>query len=125
MSDFMLKGIGTDLLEIFRVEKIYQRHGERFIRRILTKAEISESQTRKNISNYLAKQFAAKEAISKALGVGIGVLGFHDMEVLRNSVGQPQVTLSSKARKQFLNPKIHLSLSDTKTHILAFCIIEN
>ena len=121
----MLKGIGTDILELVRVESVFQSYGERFIQRVLTKAEIEESLTRKNISNYLAKQFAAKEAIAKALGVGIGRLSFHDMEVLRNFAGQPIVQLSNKAKERFSNPKIHLSLSDTKTHILAFCVIEH
>ena len=121
----MLRGIGTDLLEIRRVEAVYLRHRKRFIKRVLTKSEINESLTRKNICNYLAKQFAAKEAISKALGVGIGALSFHDIEVLRNSHGQPIVSLSSKANFKFSKPKIHISLSDTKTHVIAFCIIEN
>ena len=121
----MLKGVGTDLLEIIRVESVYLRHGKRFSQRILTKAEIKESHSRKNICNYLAKQFAAKEAVSKALGVGIGILSFQDIEVLRNLRGQPSVTLSNKANQKFSCPKIHLSLSDTKTHVLAFCVIEN
>ena len=121
----MLIGIGTDILEINRVESVYQRHGHNFIKRILTIAEIEESRTRKDICNYLAKQFSAKEAVSKAFGVGIGALSFQDMEILRSASGQPIVNLSKKAQEKFSCPQIHLSLSDTKTHVLAFCVIEN
>lgn len=120
----MLIGVGTDLLELSRIKSVFQKHGKRFTERILTDNEIAEAQSRADIVNYLAKQFAAKEAISKALGVGIGALSFHDMEVLRNTSGQPVVTLSNKAQAQFSISKIHLSLSDTQTHILAFCAIE-
>ena len=121
----MLSGIGTDLLELDRISSVYQKHGKRFIDRILTKKEKIEAEYRSDIANYLAKQFAAKEAISKALGVGIGALSFQDMEVLRNASGQPIVTLSKKAQVHFPVSKIHISLSDTQTHVLAFCIIEN
>ena len=120
----MLSGIGTDLLELDRIRSVYQKHGKRFIDRILTEKEKIESKSRSDVANYLAKQFAAKEAISKAFGVGIGALSFQDMEVLRNASGQPIVTLSKKAQVQFPVSKIYISLSDTKTHVLAFCIIE-
>ena len=121
----MLSGIGTDLLELDRIRSVYQKHGKRFIDRILTEKEKIESKSRSDVANYLAKQFAAKEAISKAFGVGIGALSFQDMEVLRNASGQPIVTLSKKVQVQFQVSKIHISLSDTQTHVLAFCIIEN
>ena len=120
----MLKGIGTDLLEINRIEKVYKRFGNRFVIRILTKAELKECQNRKNVVNYLAKQFAAKEAVSKALGVGIGELSFQDMEILRNSDGKPIVRLSNEIKQKFSCSQIHMSLSDTKTQVLAFCIAE-
>ena len=120
----MLLGIGTDLLEIDRIKSVYQKHGKRFIERILTADEKTEAKSRSDIVNYLAKQFAAKESISKALGVGIGNLSFQDMEILRNASGQPTATISNKAQKIFSISKIHISLSDTQTHILAFCAIE-
>ncbi len=120
----MLFGIGTDLLELSRIKSVFQKHGKRFIDRILTENEKVEAESRADIVNYLAKQFAAKEAISKALGVGLGALSFQDLEILRNASGQPIVTLSNKAQEQFQIFKIHLSLSDTMTHILAFCAIE-
>jgi len=121
----MLKGIGTDLIELSRVERVYAKHGSRFVQRVLTDLEIIESQARKNICNYLAKQFAAKEAVSKALGVGIGSLSFKDIQVLRNELGKPEVELSLQAKKKFSDPKIHLSLSDTKNSVIAFCVIEH
>ena len=120
----MILGIGTDLLEIDRIKSVYLKHGKRFIERILTANEKTEAKSRSDIVNYLAKQFAAKESISKALGVGIGKLGFQDMEILRNASGQPLVTISKKAQEQFSISRIHISLSDTQSHVLAFCAIE-
>lgn len=120
----MLKGIGTDIVEISRIEAVYKRHTQRFVERILTPVEIIESKTRSNICNYLAKQFAAKEAVSKALGVGIGALSFQDIEVIRSGLGQPLVSFSSKAEKKFPECNIHLSLSDSNQYVVAFCVIE-
>jgi len=85
----MIKGIGVDVLEIVRVENVYARHGERFIERILTEREKLEFHQRKNKANYLAKQFAAKEAIAKSFGTGIGAISFKSIEVLRTDQGQP------------------------------------
>ena len=91
----MIKGIGVDVLELERVEAVYERHRLRFVKRILTNEEQKEYRQRKRKANYLAKQFAAKEAISKALGTGIGSIRFTDIEVLRNSNGQPCLLYTS------------------------------
>ena len=121
----MLVGVGTDILEIGRVANVYSRHATRFKKRILTQKEQMVAANRHSIVNYLAKQFAAKEAISKALGTGIGaLLSFQDIEILRDINGKPHVALSKHASEAFPGLDIHLSLSDTKTMILAFCVIE-
>lgn len=120
----MITGIGTDLLEIDRIASVFSMHGERFLQRILTPNEQREASTRTSIANYLAKQFSAKEAISKALGVGIGKLSFQDIEILRDDNGKPQVKLSKKANIKFAKPVIHISLTDTKKTVMAFCVVE-
>lgn len=120
----MINGIGVDLLELKRVAAVYEKHGKRFVRRILTSAEQHEADSRASKVNYIAKQFAAKEAVSKAIGFGIGKLRFTDIEVLRDDSGKPHVNLSVKAKELFGEFDIHLSLSDTQSHVLAFCVIE-
>ena len=120
----MILGIGVDLLEIDRITTVYERHGARFKNRILTAAEKIECDGRASTVNYLAKQFAAKESVSKALGVGIGKLGFRDIEIIRDASGKPNVRLLNDAVERFGTIKIHLSLSDTKESVSAFCVIE-
>ncbi|MBT8141105.1 MAG: holo-ACP synthase [Gammaproteobacteria bacterium] len=120
----MIIGVGTDMLEIDRVRKVYARTGERFIQRILTHNEQKELHNRIDPENYLAKQFAAKEAIAKALGTGIGQVSFQDIEILRNRKGQPQASLLNDKVKRAINCVVHLSLSDTDKVVIAFCVIE-
>lgn len=77
--------IGTDLLDSTRIEKVMRRHGERFVQRILTANEQQIYQQRQQSVNFLAKQFAAKEALAKALGTGIAKgISFQQLEVLRD-----------------------------------------
>jgi len=119
----MIKGIGVDVLEISRVEKVYRLHGEKFVNRILTSAEKIEFNKRKNKANYLAKQFAAKEAIAKSFGTGIGKISFKDIEVLRTEHGQPVANILPNAKEFFLKGHLNISLSDTKNEVTAFAIL--
>lgn len=81
-------GIGTDLLDVSRIEQAYQRHGERLVKRFLTPAEQQVWQQRHQSINYLAKRYAAKEALAKALGTGIAKgVGFQQLEVLNDRQG--------------------------------------
>lgn len=120
-------GIGTDLLEACRIETVWKRHGERFAHRILTPAEILLWRQRHNSLNFLAKQFAAKEALSKALGTGIAVgVGFQELEVLRDGRGAPIVSLYGRAESTLVRlggSKALVSLSDDAGLILAFAVI--
>lgn len=120
----MIKGIGVDVLELVRVERVYTLHSERFVARILTPKERLEFEKRKNKANYLAKQFAAKEAISKCFGTGLGRLSFQDIEVLRNEYGQPIARILSSADAVFQNARLFISLSDTQETVTAFAISE-
>ena len=116
----MIIGIGSDLIDIRRIERTLERFGERFIHRIFTKPEQAKSQGRVNSTATYAKRFAAKEACSKALGTGFrrGVY-WRDMEVIHLPSGKPTLELrgGALARVQKLTPdgmraQIELSLTD-------------
>lgn len=87
---------GIDLIEIERFEKIDPAIRERFIHRVLTESEILEV---KGSNASLAGKFAAKEAVVKAAGCGIGLISFHDMEILHDENGRPILTLKNGAEK--------------------------
>jgi holo-[acyl-carrier protein] synthase len=131
----MIIGIGNDLIDIRRVEKVMERHGERFLERIFTTAERARAERRKaNARNYVAtyaKRFAAKEACSKALGTGIrqGVW-WRDMGVVNLPGGRPSMALTggALARLQRLTPpgmiaRIDLTITDDWPLAQAFVII--
>lgn len=124
----MILGTGIDLIEVARIESAYQRHGERFIQRILRPSEIEYCLTHKRPGPFLAARFAAKEAISKAFGTGIcGQLTWQDMEVCRKPSGEPYVVLHDQAlelMKQRGARAIHLTLSHTEFHATAMAILE-
>ena len=95
---------GIDLIEIDRIQKALERHGERFLKRIFTDAELAPLRSKKIvnaeprvIAAELAARFAAKEACSKALGTGIGPVSWKDMEVMNESSGKPTLRLSGRA----------------------------
>ena len=119
--------IGTDLLDSRRIEAALARHGQRFIARILTPTEQQIFQQRNGNINFLAKQFAAKEALAKALGTGIAKgVGFQQIEILRDEQGAPVVNLSGAAQTRLTSLKAHqalVSLSDEGHLILAFALL--
>ena len=126
----MIIGIGVDLCEIDRIREAIRRHGDHFTHRILTIDERTEfdSLTQSMRPSFLAKRFAAKEAVAKALGTGIGRgFGFHDITITHDELGKPMVSLNSEnqALKDALAYRIHLSISDERTHAVAFCTIED
>jgi holo-[acyl-carrier protein] synthase len=131
----MIIGIGSDLIDITRVAKVIERHGDRFLDRIFTEAERARAQRRAKsermvVATY-AKRFAAKEAMSKALGTGIrqGVW-WRDMGVINLPGGKPSMKLTggALARLQALIPpghdaQIDLSITDDWPLAQAFVII--
>ena len=120
----MTIAIGTDIVEIQRIASALERQGDKFVQRILTESEIVEYQARSNSVAFLAKRFAAKEAIAKALGTGIGRgISFQHMIVSNDSEGAPQVELQASAAerlKQIGATKILISLADEKQFALAY-----
>lgn len=124
----MIYGVGTDLIEIRRIEKALQRFGERFARRILCEPELARFHGHRQPAAYLAKRFAAKEAFSKALGTGIHApANWHGVWVLNHKSGKPHLEFSD-ALKRLLEKKgirsAHVSLTDEKEIASATVILE-
>jgi len=125
----MILGIGIDLIEVERIRASHAKFGERFLQRILRDPEIAYCLTHRDPGPFLAARFAAKEAISKAFGTGIGKhLGWQDMEVGRKESGEPFVILHGGGL-QLLNERggriVHLSLSHTEHYAAAMAILES
>ncbi len=125
----MIIGIGTDIVMVERIERSLRRYGDRFAERVLSAVEMSEYRKRKDGSKFVAKRFAVKEAVSKALGTGISEgVGWHDMEVDHDDLGKPLLKLSGGAQKradQLGARHCHISISDEKQHVLAFAVLES
>jgi holo-[acyl-carrier protein] synthase len=119
----MILGIGTDIIEIERIEGVLQRYPDRFLDRILTGKEKEYCQKYVFSTPHVAGRFAAKEAVSKALGSGFREgFTFHDIEILNDIHGKPVVTLSPRLMERFDNPKILLSISHSKEFATATAI---
>jgi holo-[acyl-carrier protein] synthase len=122
----MICGVGLDLVEIERVRRAWERHGERFVRRILSDAE--RASLHGDPAAFLAARLAAKEAVFKALGTGwAGGVTWRDVEVLRSPSGAPEVCLGGVARRlcaQRGGAVVHVSLSHTRRHAAAVAVIE-
>ena len=111
-------GIGTDIVNIKRMEKTIKKYGLVFKNRIFSKKEINYCETKKNPSAFYAKRFAAKEAFSKALGTGIRKgINFKDIEIVNDNQGKPSINLKGQTKdivKKIVkkkNFKIFLSVS--------------
>ncbi len=87
---------GIDIIEIHRIQEALDRHGERFLQRVFTQNEIAECRRR---AESLAIRFAAKEAASKALGTGIGPVGWREVETLHKRSGEPFLVLHGRAQQ--------------------------
>ncbi|BDY03747.1 holo-ACP synthase [Ferrimonas sp. YFM] len=122
-----IKGLGTDIVEIERVEAQFQRLGEKFAKRILTPNELEELARSKAPARLLAKRFAVKEAAGKALGTGIGRgVSFQHIELGHNADGAPQLILTegALARMQALGAEqAHISLADERRYAVATVIL--
>jgi holo-[acyl-carrier protein] synthase len=128
----MIIGIGSDLIDIRRIQASLDRYGERFVRRIFTEVEQKKSDGRRERAASYAKRFAAKEACSKALGTGMarGVF-WRDMGVVNQPGGKPTMKLTggAAARLEAMLPdghvaEIHLTITDDHPLAQAFVIIE-
>jgi holo-[acyl-carrier protein] synthase len=127
----MILGIGSDMVDIRRIEQVIARHGERFLNRVFTSIERARAQRRANASATYAKRFAAKEACAKALGTGIrkGVF-WRDMGVVNLASGRPTMKLTGGALEhlQAMTPpgteaRIDVTITDEGPMAQAFVVI--
>jgi holo-[acyl-carrier protein] synthase len=124
----MIYGIGTDIVEVERIESSLSQFGDAFAKRILDEHELVSYQASNIKARFLAKRFAAKEAFSKALGTGIrGVVSFQSIAVSHDDLGKPVLVLAPELMA-FLQEKhivrMHVSISDEKNLAAAFVVLE-
>ena len=113
---------GVDLIEIDRIEEVIARHGKHYLERIYTPAELAQSGKR---TESLAGRFAAKEAVAKALGCGIGDVSWKDIEVLGDEQNAPGLTLHGEALKRANELGLAIwsvSISHSQSHSVAFVV---
>jgi holo-[acyl-carrier protein] synthase len=127
----MIIGLGSDIVDVRRIAKVIERHGERFLARIYTPVERAKAERRANVMETYAKRFAAKEACAKALGTGLraGVF-WRDMGVVNLSSGRPTMKLTggALARLKAITPadceaRIDVSLTDEGPTAQAIVVI--
>ena len=121
-------GIGVDIVDNKRIEKSIKN--KRFLSRIFSKKEITLSKKINDKTSYFSKRFAAKESLSKAIGIGFRKgLNFNDISVVKDKYGKPDYELNSKLKKLIYSRfsvkkfKISLSLADEKKYSIAFSVI--
>ena len=125
----MILGVGIDIIEVARIGASLEKFGERFVNRILHANETAYCLSHKNPAPFLAVRFAAKEAVSKAFGTGIGAaLGWRDIEVGKKESGEPFVILHGDGQK-LLETRgaraVLVSLSHTEHYAAAVAILES
>lgn len=120
----MIRGVGVDIVEIARIKKVVEARGDKLLDRLFTQREL-EAMSKKHEN--IAGRFAAKEAVVKALGVGIGLISWKEVEIIKDKLGKPRVYLTGAAlrrRKTMGIIKIHLSISHSKSQAIAYVIAE-
>lgn len=126
----MIIGIGVDIIEIERVRQAIQNN-KNFLSKLFTEKEIDYFISRNMNSEVIAGNFAAKEAVSKALGTGIRGFSFKDIEILRNELGKPEVILHNGAKSignklvgNNNSLRVHLSISHNNSNAIAYSVLE-
>ncbi len=124
----MIFGVGTDVVELSRIEAILERFGEHFVRRLLMDEEIALYRRSKQPVRFLAMRFAGKEATVKAMGTGFSHgVWLRDVGILNNDWGRPIVTWSERGRRVCDRLGIgagHVSLTDDAGLVIAFAVVE-
>ena len=128
----MIYGIGTDICDIRRIRATFERQGERFAEKILSDAELSTWKSRRERlpergMRYLATRFSAKEAFSKAIGMGMFLpMSWRLCEVNNMANGKPEIVLHGVLKDWFLEKKLkaHITLTDESDYAVSFCVVE-
>lgn len=128
----MIFGIGTDICDIKRIKATYERHGDRFAERILSDAELAVWRVRKlrlpaRGVRYLATRFSAKEAFSKAIGLGMRLpMSWRLCEISLLASGQPTIVLHGGLKDWFAEKGLaaHITVTDESDYAVSFCVVE-
>ncbi|HQD16842.1 MAG TPA: holo-ACP synthase [Ottowia sp.] len=128
----MIHGIGTDICDIRRIRASFERHGERFAQKILSDAELAVWRRRsarwpERGLRYLATRFSAKEAFSKAIGLGMRMpMHWRLCEIANQPSGQPRIVLHGGLKDWFEAQRLvaHISVSDESDYAASFCVVE-
>lgn len=123
----MIAGVGTDIVAVARLRALYERHGERALEKLLAPSEVADFAKTRDPGRFLAKRFAAKEALGKALGIGVvAPATLPNIAVGHDALGKPEFAFAP-ALAGFLNERnliAHLSISDEAEYALAFVVME-
>jgi holo-[acyl-carrier protein] synthase len=120
-------GIGTDIVAIARLQGLWERHGERTLDKVLALAERTDFVAASDPGRFLAKRFAAKEALAKALGSGVrGAVTLPAIAVTHDALGKPLLEFFGELAAQVAarGLRTHLSLSDERDYVVAFVVVE-
>lgn len=121
----MIIGIGTDIIEIDRIERVISQYGQKFLDRTFTSEEQKYCQKHAHSARHYAGRFAAKEAIVKAMGTGIVKgIGWTDIEIINDSAGKPLCRLSEELNERLGTPDILISISHSKEYATAVALIQ-
>ena len=124
----MILGLGIDIIEVARIHASLEKFGERFGQKVLLPGEIAYCLSHKNPSPFVAARFAAKEAVSKAFGTGIGEhIGWQDIEIVRKDSGEPYVVLHGKGKELFKARKgknLLISITHTEQYAAVVAVLE-
>lgn len=121
----MIMGIGTDIIEVSRIESAINKYGQKFLDKMFTKKEQAYCKAFRQSSRNFAGRFAAKEAVVKALGTGLSKgLNWTDVEIINDEQGKPILILSENIRMHFNDPLIYLSISHCHEYATATAIWE-
>ena len=122
----MINGIGVDIIEISKIKNISDRWGDKAFKKVFTEKEIEYCNSVKHKFRSFAARFAAKEAVLKAMGIGLSKgWNWKDIEILNKKSGKPEVNLTGKTKNMFkkINKKIEISLSHSDNYAVASAII--
>ena len=117
--------VGVDLIEIERVDQLLEKYGEKFLKRIYTEVEIKYCSKKQNKGSFAAR-FAAKEAVFKATGLGLGKsMTWKDVEVINDEKGKPEVKLYGRTAEILADKTIQLSLSHSRDAAIAIVVVHD